>query len=208
MPDCDYCGAAFDDESSYLSHLDAEHADELGPIEQRRVDAASDDDTGIDAAPIALGVVLVAAAAIVGYVVFVAGGSGGNGNVVNGFEVAQTPAGQPYQGTHLHGTLQMSVLGDTVDFSRAQYQISSTGNDYFHFEGDGRWHVHAPGVTLEYAMATLDIGISEDSVTFEGTTYTDGEDASITVSVNGNEVDPESYVLQDGDEVVVVVESA
>jgi len=208
MPDCDHCGASFDDESAYLSHLAAEHADELGPIEQRRVDAVSSDDGGIDAAPIALGVVIIAAAAIVGYVVFVAGGSGGNGNVVNGFEVAETPTGQPYQGTHLHGTVRMSVRGDSVDFSQEQYQISSTGNDYFHFEGDGRWHVHAPGVTMEYAMATLDIGVTNDSVTFEGTTYTDGENATVTVQVNGNDVDPETYVLQDGDEVTIVVESA
>ena len=208
MPDCDYCGDSFDDESSYLSHLDAEHADELGPIEQRRVDAMSSDDGGIDAAPIALGVVIVAAAAIVGYVVFVAGGSGGDANVVNGFEVAQTPTGQPYQGTHLHGTVEMSVLGESVDFSQEQYQITSTGNDYFHFEGDGRWHVHAPGVTLEYAMATLGIGVSDDSVTFEGTTYTDGENASVSVRVNGNDIDPETYVLADGDEVSITVESA
>jgi hypothetical protein len=208
MPDCDYCGASFDDESAYLSHLDAEHADELGPIERRRVDAIRSDDGGLDAAPIALGVVLVAAAAIVGYVVFVAGGAGGDGNVVNGFEVAQTPTGQPYQGTHLHGTIRMSVLGESVDFSQEQYQITSTGNDNFHFEGDGRWHVHAPGVTLEYAMATLDIGVSDDSVTFEGTTYTDGENASVAVRVNGNDVDPETYVLADGDEVSITVESA
>lgn len=208
MPDCDYCGDSFDDESSYLSHLDAEHADELGRIEQRRVDSMRSDDGGIDAAPIALGVVLVAAAAIVGYVVFIAGGSGGDGNVVNGFEVAQTPTGQPYQETHLHGTIRMNVMGETVDFSQEQYQITSTGNDYFHFEGDGRWHVHAPGVTLEYAMATLDIGVVDDSVTFQGTTYTDGENATITIQVNGNDVDPESYVLQDGDEVAIVVESA
>lgn len=208
MPDCDYCGDSFDDESSYLSHLDAEHAEELGRIEQRRVDSMRSDDGGIDAAPIALGVVLVAAAAIVGYVVFIAGGSGGNGNVVNGYEVAQTPTGQPYQGTHLHGTVRMNVMGETVDFSQEQYQITSTGNDYFHFEGDGRWHVHAPGVTLEYAMATLDIGVVDDSVTFQGTTYTDGENATVTVQVNGNDVDPESYVLQDGDEVAIVVESA
>ncbi|MFP8954446.1 hypothetical protein ACLI4Z_15980 [Natrialbaceae archaeon A-arb3/5] len=37
MPDCDYCDASPADEEVYLEHLAAEHAGDLGPIDQRRV---------------------------------------------------------------------------------------------------------------------------------------------------------------------------
>lgn len=208
MTDCDHCGASFDDEGAYLDHLAAEHADDLGRIEQRRVDSRTTDDGGIDAVPVALAAVLVAAVAVVAYVILFAGGSGGTGNTVNGFEVAQTPTSQPYQGTHFHGQLSMTVMDETVDFSRDEYQISNTRNDYFHFEGDGRWHGHATGVTLEYAMATLSIGVSDDSVTYEGTTYTADGDTTVSVTVDGEEVTPSEYVLEDGDTIRIVVESS
>lgn len=206
MPDCDYCGASFDSESARDDHLRAEHADELGPIDARRLGEADDDDGGLDAAPIALGVVLVAAVAIVAYVVLFAGGGGGSGPpyAVNGYEVQQTPTGQPFQGVHTHGSIVMTVNGERVDFSQRPYQLQA---DAFHFEsGNGqRWHVHATGVTLEYGMATLGIGVTDDAVTFNGTTYTDGENANVTVAVDGNDVDPSSYVLQDGDQVRIAV---
>lgn len=206
MTDCDHCGASFDDETAYLRHLRDEHADALGRIEQRRVDSLGGDDGGLDAAPVALGAVLVAAVAIVAYVVFFTGGSGGTGGsgMINGYQVAQLPTGQAYEGTHYHGQLEMRVTGETVDFSQEQYQLQA---DAFHFEGDGRWHVHAPGVTLEYALATLSIGVSDDSVTYQGTTYTDDENARVQVLVNGNDVEPASYVLQDGDTIEIVVEA-
>lgn len=38
MPDCEYCGATFDDEAAYRDHLDDAHADELGRIDGRRVE--------------------------------------------------------------------------------------------------------------------------------------------------------------------------
>lgn len=207
MTDCDYCGESFASDSAYDKHLKKEHYEELGPIDKRRVGGVTDDDGGIDPAPIALGGVVLAAAAIVAYVVLFAGGGGGGGGsgTVNGIEVAQMPTGQAYQGTHYHGTIEMSVEGQQVDFSRQQYQLQA---DPFHFEGgDGsRWHVHATGVTLEYAMATLGFDVADDSVTYQGTTYTDGENAAVTVSVNGNDITPAEYVLRDGDTVRVVVE--
>jgi hypothetical protein len=208
MTDCDYCGESFASDAAYDEHLKQEHFDELGPIDKRRVGGAPDDDeSGIDPAPIALGGVVVAAVAIVAYVVFFAGGSAGGSGTVNGYEVAQLPTGQAYQGTHYHGAIEMTVDGQQVDFSQQQYQLQA---DPFHFEaGDGsQWHVHATGVTLEYAMATLDIGVTDDSVTFDGTTYTDGENADVTVTVDGTDVTPAEYVLDDGDTVRIVVQSS
>ena len=38
MTECDYCGESFDSEDAYLNHLQAEHRDELGRIDQKRVE--------------------------------------------------------------------------------------------------------------------------------------------------------------------------
>jgi len=38
VPDCDHCGAEFDDEDAYIDHLASQHEGELGRIERRRVE--------------------------------------------------------------------------------------------------------------------------------------------------------------------------
>ena len=197
MPDCNYCADTFDDEESHLEHLRAEHEDELGAIDQRRVAEGidtndSDSLTGL----LVLGVVLGVSVLIGGYVIF-AGGSGGGANTVNGIEVAQTPGGVS-ETAHEHGRIEMTVDGEQIDFGRAEYQRPREFGA-FHFEGgDGRvWHKHADGVTLKYAMATLGIGVTGDSVTIDGETYRDGADgATVSVTVDGDPVDPEEYELQ------------
>jgi len=203
MPDCRYCGAEHDDEAAHLRHLRSAHADELSRIDRRRV---AELDDGADAGggpPTPLLVGGVAAVAVVGLVVwisFFAGGAGPDGTAADADVGAAGSA-------HYHGTIEMVVLGERVDFSREEYQLQA---DRFHFEaGDGeRWHAHATGVTLAFGMGTLGIGLTADSVTFEGTTYVDGEGYAVMVTVDGDPVDPESYVLEDGDRVRIVVEAA
>jgi sulfur carrier protein ThiS len=194
MPECDYCGASHDSEDAHLSHLKADHYGDLGPIDKRRVDDATGG-SDIPFGPIAVGVVLLAAAAVVGYVVFVAGGSGGS---------TVGPAGS----AHYHGTMEMTVLGDEVDFSQSQYQLR---DDRFHFEeGNGEtWHAHATGVTFGYAMNALGFDISTDpkAIRYEGETYADGDKVEVIFEVNGEAVGPE-YVLKGGDEIRVVVREA
>jgi len=197
MPECRYCEASFDDEEAYATHLEAEHADELGPIDRRLV--GDDEDGGLPTGPLALGAVLVVAAAVVGATVFLSSGGGSSGE-----SGGQQPS--DVGSVHYHGTIEMVVDGGQVDFSRSRYQLQA---DPFHFEGgEGtRWHVHARGVTLEYAMGTLDIAVTESTVTYQGTTYRDGDpDTSVTVTVNGESVTPSDYVLREGDRVRIVVE--
>ena len=162
MPDCEYCGESFDDESAYVAHLQAEHAGELGPIDQRRIESTTesgDGDDGIAAAPIALGALGVVVAAVVVYVTFFAGSGGGEAAVAG-----QEPSN--VGSVHYHGSMTMTVDGDRVDFSQSRYQLQS---DAFHFEdGNGeRWHGHAQGVTLEYTMSSLDIDVAESTVAFQ-----------------------------------------
>lgn len=206
MPTCRYCGEEFDDEDAHLAHLKAAHNDELGRVDQRRVDAAAERDQAQRTerlqriTKVAVPVVLALAAAGLVYVLFFAD----SGPVETG--AAQEPT--DLWGVHTHGTIEMEILGDQVDFSQPQYQMQA---DAFHFENrEGtRWHVHARDVTLEWALQTLDIEVTDDSVTFEGTTYEDSDSSySVTITVNGEDVDPSTYVLQDGDTVRIIVQNA
>jgi len=224
MPECSYCGESFEDETSHARHLRDEHEGELGTIDQRRVEETLDDDTGgIPTGPLVLGLVVLAAVLVVVYVVvFVGGGDASpatettadlDAGAASLDEVAQTPG--PAGSAHEHGTIEVVIDGQEIDFSRETYQLQA---DKFHFEGgDGRiWHTHATGVTLEWAMATLNIGVSEDTVVFDGTVYRDSDPGTdVTVEVNGQPVDPQSYVLegtsaanaQNGDHVRIIVET-
>lgn len=197
MPDCDYCGDAFDDEQSHLEHLRADHGEELGAIDRRRVEAAvgDDDGDGLPTGPLVLGVVIGVSVLIGGYAIF-AGGSGGGGTV-NGIDVERTP-GQVSEAAHEHGTMEMTVDGERVDFGEPEYQRPREFGA-FHFEGgDGRvWHKHASGITLEYAMATLGIEVSEGSVTIDGETYRDRDPGTtVSITVDGEPVDPATHELQ------------
>lgn len=208
MPECSYCEASFDDEEALLRHMAETHEGELGTIDQRRVaDLEGDGDGGLPTGPIVLVGVIVIALAMVAYVIVFAGGGSAGGD------------GEPgqYGSTHEHGVMEMTVLGEDVDFSQSQYQQAA---NRFHFENnDGRiWHTHATGVTLAWGMETLGINVTEDSVTYDGTTYRDSDPQyDVSVTVDGEPVDPTTYVFDgtsdpaqasQGDHVQIVVERA
>ena len=192
MLDCDYCGAAFEDEDAYHDHLRGEHLDELGPIDRRLVGEV-DEGSSLPVGPIALVAILGVTAALVVYVTFFTGGSSASG---------VGPAGS----AHYHGTIEVTVLGEQVDFSRSEYQLQA---DRFHFEGGQgtEWHAHASGVTLGFGMESLGFDVTSDSFTYEGTTYEDGADYEVAIRANGQAVGPD-YVLQDGDRVRISVREA
>lgn len=198
---CDHCGRDFDEEAAYLRHLRDEHGDDLGPIEVRRVAAIDTDEGGRSVATYAGAVGALAVVGALVYLLAFAGGNGGGGEA----SAATTPTGV---GTaHYHGPITVEIGGDELDFGQRQFQLQA---DAFHFEnGNGeRWHGHAQDVTLAWAMDTLGIEVTEDSVTYDGTTYEDGENATVVVEVNGESVDPETYVLQDGDSIRIVAEQS
>lgn len=194
MPDCKYCDRSFDSEDRYHEHLAAEHSGELSRIDRRRVEGVESDDGGeFPVGPAILVGVIGFAAALVVYVIFFVGGGSGGAATINGIDVAQTPTN--LGSTHSHGPINVTINGNEIDFSQARFQQQSQA---FHFEGgSGRlWHGHAQGITLEYAMATLGFEVTQNSVTFDGTTYRDSDEGtSVIVEVNGESVDPASYVL-------------
>lgn len=200
MPKCDYCGETFASDDAHDEHLLATHRDELGRIDRRRLDVADDgDDEGVSVGIIMLAAVMALGVAAVGAAMYLTSDGGGADGPTN------------VGGAHYHGTIDVVIDNETVDFSQPEYQYRNTGEDAFHFEGgDGsQWHGHANGVTLAYAMDSLGIQVNATSVTYEGTTYADADaDTTVTITVNGEPVTPSEYVLQEGDHVRIVVEQS
>lgn len=211
MPECNYCGESFESEETYLEHLHADHDEsELSRIDRRRVaNHVGDEEEGeFPTGPAIIGGVLLLTVGVIVYVVFflnIGGGSGPAAASGSIGDVEQTPYG--YRSVHQHGTIDVVIDGNALDFSQEQYQLR---DDAFHFEnGNGqRWHKHSKGVTLEYGMSTLGIGVTDSSVTFQGTTYQESDaNTNVTVTVNGDDIDPSSYVLQPDDHIRIVAES-
>jgi hypothetical protein len=221
MRDCPHCGESFEEtepgEVAFLEHLRDDHPAEFGPVDRRRLDQIrGGDDGGISATAVLLAGLTLVVVGVVVYVTFGIGGSSANPDGDSGVDADRTPSN--LGAVHSHGTMEVVILGDSIDFSQDRYQLRA---DAFHFEGgEGRvWHGHAQGVTLEWALASLGIDVTETSVTFEGTTYRDGSpEYDVSVTVNGEPVDPATYVLQGasdaaaaesrGDHVRIVVSEA
>lgn len=214
MPDCDYCGASFDSETEELKHLKTEHREELGRIDKRRVGDVDVDDGGLPTGPIALGAVILLSAAVVGYVVFIAGSGGAAAD-------EPTAVGS----VHVHGTMEAVIDGEEIDFEAPEY---AENDNAFHFHqgyhaqyGEHIYHVHAQEVTLQYALSTLGMEVNGEGTVLEfgETTYDDSDpDTTVEITVNGDPVAPGEHVLQgvgpedqaaqgDGDSVRIVVET-
>lgn len=126
MPACDYCEASFDSEDAYLDHLQAEHQGELGPIDRRRVHGESDD-SGFPLGPVLLGVILVGAFGLVGYVTLIMGGDGDtSGADVEGIE-----------GESLNQSGDESLLSDVERFP-------SEGRDHVNSESELEYDTTPP----------------------------------------------------------------
>lgn len=200
MPDCDYCGSAFSDDESYLDHLEATHADELGPIDRRRVEQRTSANEGVsrgvagrlDSVSSSIPGGTLAIVVLLGLVVLLVG------VVVLNSTVA-------LNGVHEHGVLVLEIDGERVDFDQPQYHEP----DYFHFHsGDGEtWHMHPDRLTFEEAMDDLGVPVTETSVAVEGTTYEDADpDTTVRMEINGESAELDREIF-DGDAIEIVVET-
>lgn len=226
MTDCEHCSETFEDERAYLKHLGAEHADELGPIERRRVDEVTETGGG-PSMPLLVGGIAVGGLllAVVLYTLTLGGGGSDLGAAPNPPGHQLGPAGddetiQPRQigSVHGHGQISVNVAGEEIDFRRPEFQHPREMRA-FHFEaGERRYHLHAQRISLEYALEATAFGVTRTSFAYDGVLYRTGSnasapddwevvtDATIVYEVNGEVVDPETYVLQDGDTVTVRVQ--
>lgn len=198
MPDCDYCDEAFDGEEAYLDHLAAEHDGELGRIDRRRVDAHTSAG-GIDVPPTVIyGVAAVALVALA---------LGGTYYVADALSTPPT--------VHEHGSLQLTIDGEPVQFHQQEQYVRPGGEAepdfHFHSNRPGLWHMHPdqPGrLTVSEAFAAMNVELTAERLVIDGETYDATQDGvELTVTVNGEPVDPESHVLEEDDELVVEVQT-
>ena len=216
---CDYCNESVS-EDAYLEHLRTNHYEELGAIDRRQVDEELGplQRQGTNLTRYALGVGVLVLFALAYATVFI-GAMADSGLVVSESSSAAIQP-DPTELVHFHGTIELTIDGESVDFSESQYLMQA---DCFHFHNDdgvedGLWHVHCGDVSLEYAMETLGIGLTADTVEIDGETYSDDDpETSVSITVDGEPVDPEEYVLDgvgpidralegEGDDVRIVVE--
>lgn len=205
MPDCDYCDQSFPDEGSLLEHMGEAHEGELGRIDQRRVEEHyGGDDEGLSTR-VGYAIVGIVIVAVIGGALYAAVGAFSD---------------SPPERIHEHGTIEMTINNESVDFDQPRYhspQDSRHQDIHFHRGQGDTWHMHPDPperYTISEAMAILGIEVTEDSVTYQGETYSDDDpNTTVEVRVNGEPVDPESYELQgaesaaNGDRIEIVVET-
>ncbi|MFB6165124.1 MAG: hypothetical protein ABEJ31_08190 [Haloarculaceae archaeon] len=210
MEECEYCGASIADEQAYYEHLAEAHDDELSRLDRRRVaHYVGEDGDGLPTGPLLLGGALIVAIAVLAYVVFFAGGATGGAGGPAADPDSSAPAvadDAPLGATAMaptdlgavneHGTVAVVVDGRRIDFGTERYQYRARTFDFENGNGTV-WHVNARNVTLAYAMSTVGIYLNRTAVSVDGTTYS-GTDpgTNVTIRVNGDAVDPATYVLQ------------
>jgi len=202
--DCNYCEETFDDEAAYLDHLESAHYNELGKIDQRRI-AGRSKPTGGDGYP---PIVYYGAAASILLIAF------------GGLLFMITSLGGTDERIHEHGTLEVTIDGEAVDFGQPQYTMEGENENSFHFHAgdDEVWHLHPRRQSLAQSMSDLGFELTDSSITIEGETYDDTDsDTTVSVMVNGEEVSPD-YELEGvepvhearqgaGDDIEILVEA-
>lgn len=192
MEHCQYCEASFDDEEAYLEHLHAAHdTEELGRIDRRRVEEFASEGWDLPVGPLIIGGLVVLTALVIAYVSF---GVNAGGSTVAAGDVARTPTDVGSADAE-YGTINLSIDGEAIDFSKDRYR---TGDQAFAFAADDGdvWWTEAENVTLEYALATVSIEVTETSVRSPNRRFQDTDPGTeVRVRVDGEPVDPSTYVL-------------
>ncbi|MDY6768876.1 MAG: hypothetical protein SVW02_02090 [Candidatus Nanohaloarchaea archaeon] len=129
------------------------------------------------------------------------------GFIISAVNAVTGPTGAavgPAGSTHEHAQFSVFVNGEEIDFSQPRYQFQQTQNSRVHFEaGDGsRIHKHATGVTIGFALESLDMGINATCLTVHDETYCEDGAATLETMVNGEEIqNPASHVIRDGERI-------
>lgn len=117
---------------------------------------------------------------------------------------------------HDHGTLDIVVDGETLDLDQERYHDL---HPQFHIhEGSGNlWHHHPYDVasivdfepmSLTEAFRALEMEATATTFTLDGTTYDDSDPGtSVSITVDGQAVDPDQTTITDDLEIVVEIDT-
>ncbi|WP_049979783.1 DUF3105 domain-containing protein [Halolamina rubra] len=177
MVECEYCGAAFDDEAAYLEHLGDEHAGELGPIDQRRVESARDDgDERVPIAALLSGVAVLVVLVVAIWFFFLTGGNGVEG-------VDAEPTGLEDDPLDEHGDDEWISQVETFESNGAEHRSGEV--DYErdpplsgpHWDGTVAAGFYTETPQLEELVHTLEHGAVV--IYYDPATLSDEEEASL-----------------------------
>ena len=133
--------------------------------------------------------------AILGLVVF------GIGYMLYG--IFSAPQIGPIGSTHQHIDLLIHVDGQIIDLNQTQYAHQSN-YAHLHQNETDVIHLHAINIPLSWFMDSLNIPITDSSLTLDGQTYNEDELNKLHIIINGEEIDDIEYVLQDEDKLLVL----
>ena len=133
--------------------------------------------------------------AILGLVVF------GIGYMLYG--VFSSPQIGPIGSTHQHIDLLIHVDGQIIDLNQTQYAHQSN-YAHLHQNETDVIHLHAINIPLNWFMDSLNIPMTDSSLTLDGQTYNEDELNKLHIIINGEEIDDIEYVLQDEDKLLVL----
>jgi hypothetical protein len=133
--------------------------------------------------------------AILGLIVF------GIGYMLYG--VFSSPQIGPIGSTHQHIDLLIHVDGQIIDLNQTQYAHQSN-YAHLHQNETDVIHLHAINIPLNWFMDSLNIPMTDSSLTLDGQTYNEDELNKLHIIINGEEIDDIEYVLQDEDKLLVL----
>ena len=133
--------------------------------------------------------------AILGLIVF------GIGYMLYG--VFSSPQMGPIGSTHQHIDLLIHVDGQIIDLNQTQYAHQSN-YAHLHQNETDVIHLHAINIPLNWFMDSLNIPVTDSSLTLDGQTYNEDELNKLHIIINGEEIDDIEYVLQDEDKLLVL----
>ena len=133
--------------------------------------------------------------AILGLVVF------GIGYMLYG--IFSAPQIGPIGSTHQHIDLLIHVDGQIIDLNQTQYAHQSN-YAHLHQNETDVIHLHAINIPLSWFMDSLNIPITDSSLTLDGQTYNEDELNKLHIIINGEEIDNIDYVFQDEDKLLVL----
>ena len=133
--------------------------------------------------------------AILGLVVF------GIGYMLYG--IFSAPQIGPIGSTHQHIDLLIHVDGQIIDLNQTQYAHQSN-YAHLHQNETDVIHLHAINIPLSWFMDSLNIPMTDSSLTLDGQTYNEDELNKLHIIINGEEIDDIEYVLQDEDKLLVL----
>lgn len=199
MSDCSYCDKNFSSDKARLEHELDEHREEmtghdksnkkseLNKLEQKTKAKKHERKKKVKYGGIAavLGIMLIGG----GFLAVQTSVIGSNTNSSIG-------VGEP---VHWHADYQITVCGENKVPQGGPMLAHTHGETQFHLEGVRQSEEQA---TLGWVMDRLGTEFSEDSI--YGKTSCNGEDSTLTVKANGDELEnPQDYIIRDGDSIKI-----